>query len=60
MGYSGGGDREPTELRSEVNSEELGLFMVVDGARAQRNSRWKVTNHIQYKISKEPVGFCEN
>ena len=41
--YSGGGDKEPielrSELRSEVNSEQLGLFMVMRSARAQRSSR---------------------
>ena len=38
VGQSEGGDREPTELRLEVNSEELELFMVIDGARVQENN----------------------
>lgn len=37
--YSGGGDREPTELKSELNSDSSGLFMIEDSARAQKGSR---------------------
>lgn len=51
VGYSGGGDREPTELKSELNSEELGLFMVVRAHGRSRILVGRLRIHMRYRNS---------